>query len=330
MRNDLKVGLFVFIALIVLLFILDFVGDVPFLTSEKKFVAHFDSIAELKEGNPVKMEGVPVGKVSEIKLKDGRIAVVMKVQKDAPVKQDSIATIRLTSLLGTSYINLSFGSETSPLAGNNYVLGTEPPADLNEILVKLQSAADSMDSALSVFSSFGENKEDINKIFTNLNVVLNDLAQGEGTLGKLLKDESLYNELTGTFANINDISRSIREGKGTFGKLVNDDTLYNDTKTAMKNLSKVSSSLADSKGTIGKLMNDDKLYNEATEAATNLNSILKKVNNGQGTLGKLVNEDDLYYDAKNTVLKVDKGVDTLEDLAPISTLGAIMGVMTVF
>lgn len=330
MRNDLKVGLFVFLALIVMLFVLDFVSDIPFLKSEKDLVAYFDTVAELKEGNPVKMEGVPVGKVSGIKIRDGRIAVVMSVEKDAPVKSDSVASIKLTSLLGTSYVNITFGSETAPIAKNMDVLQTTPPADLNEILVKLQSAADSMDSALGVFSSLGENKEDINRIFTNLNVVLSDLAEGEGTLGKLLKDESLYNELTGTFANINDISRSIKEGKGTFGKLLNDDALYNDTRAAMSNLSKVSSNLADSKGTIGKLMNDDKLYNEATEAATNLNSILKKVNSGQGTLGKLVNEDDLYYDTKNTVMKVDKGVDTLEDLAPISTLGAIMGVMTVF
>lgn len=330
MRNDLKVGLFVFLALIVLLFVLDFISDIPFLKSEKDLVAYFDTVAELKEGNPVKMEGVPVGKVSGIEIRDGRIAVVMSVDKKAPVKSDSVASIRLTSLLGTSYVNITFGSETAPIAKNMDVLQSAPAADLNEILVKLQSAADSMDSALGVFSSLGENKEDINKIFTNLNVVLSDLAEGEGTLGKLLKDESLYNELTGTFANINDISRSIKEGKGTFGKLLNDDALYNDTKAAMSNLSRVSSNLADSKGTIGKLMNDDKLYNEATEAAANLNSILKKVNSGQGTLGKLVNEDDLYYDTKNTVMKVDKGVDTLEDLAPISTLGAIMGVMTVF
>lgn len=330
MRNDLKVGLFVFSALIVLLFVLDFVGEIPFLRNEKEIVAYFDTVAELKEGNPVKMEGVPVGKVKDIKISNGKISVIMSIEEESPVKTDSVASIRLTSLLGTSYVNLTFGSESAPLTKNRDVVQSEPPADLNEILVKLQSAADSMDSAMGVFSSLGENKEDLDKIFSNLNVVLSDLAEGEGTLGKLLKDESLYNELTGTFANINDISRSIREGKGTFGKLVNDDTLYNDTKTAMRNLSKVSSSLADSKGTIGKLMNDDKLYNEATEAATNLNSILKKVNSGQGTLGKLVNEDDLYYDSKNTVMKVDKGVDTLEDLAPISTLGAIMGVMTVF
>ena len=330
MRNELKVGIFVFLALVLLLFILDFVSEIPFLKSENHYIAYFDSVAELREGNPVKMEGVPVGKIGDIGIKDGKIQVIMNVEKSAPVKKDSIASIRLTSLLGTSYINISFGTEGSEHATNSEVLSTKPPTDLNEILAKLQSAADSLDSSLGALGALGENKEQLNHIVSNLDTVLADLSEGKGTLGKLIKDDSLYNELKGTFANVNDISRSIKEGKGTFGKLVNDDSLYNETKIAMKNLSKVSSNLSESKGTLGKLLNDDKLYDQATEAATNLNSILKKVNNGQGTLGKLVNEDDLYYDTKNTVMKVDKGVDTVEDLAPLGTLGAVLGVMTVF
>ena len=89
----------------------------------------------------------------------------------------------------------------------------------------------------------------------------------------------------------------------------------------MKNIKNISAKLSDSKGTFGKLMNDDTLYVETTEAATNLNEVLKKVNDGQGTLGKLVNDDTLYYDTKNVVLKVEKGVDTLEDLHHLGHLG---------
>ena len=122
----------------------------------------------------------------------------------------------------------------------------------------------------------------------------------------------------------------LAEGKGTLGKLIKDDTLYNETTVAMKNIKNISAKLSESKGTFGKLMNDDTLYVEATEAATNLNEVLRKVNDGQGTLGMLVNDDTLYYDTKNVVLKVEKGVDTLEDLAPLGTLGAIFGVLTLF
>ena len=98
------------------------------------------------------------------------------------------------------------------------------------------------------------NKEAFNNIVSNLDSVLKDLSEGKGTLGKLLKDESLYNELDGAFGGIKDLTTSIKEGKGTFGKLMNDDSLYNETKVAMQNLGKISSKLSNAEGTIGKLI----------------------------------------------------------------------------
>jgi len=61
-----------------------------------------------------------------------------------------------------------------------------------------------------------------------------------------------------------------------------------------------------------------------------MNSILQKVNKGEGTLGKLVNDDSLYYDAKSAVRKVEKGVDTQSDLAPLNVIGTAFGVITLF
>ena len=84
------------------------------------------------------------------------------------------------------------------------------------------------------------------------------------------------------------------------------------------------------KSFIGKLLNDDTLYNEATGAATNLNQILEKINTGKGTLGQLVNDDKLYRDAQDTLLKVDKSIDTLDDLAPLGVFGTALGVVTLF
>ena len=296
MKNEYRVGLFFMVGIVVLVFVMDFLGDIPFFSNNKTVYTYFDSLGELRQGNPVKMEGLIIGKVSSIKLEDRQLKVSMDVKKDAPVKADSIASIQVASLLGTSYVNLTFGSEDTPLYDGDSPLASIDPTNLNKILAKLGSAIGSLDSALGAFSGFGDNEDGLNNIVTNLDTVLEDLAEGKGTLGKLIKD----------------------------------DTLYNETTVAMKNIKNISAKLSDSKGTFGKLMNDDTLYVEATEAATNMNEILKKVNDGQGTLGKLVNDDTLYYDTKNVVLKVEKGVDTLEDLAPLGTLGAIFGVLTLF
>lgn len=330
MRTELKVGLFFLFGLLILLGVFEFIGEIPFLKREYSLKTYFKSVDELRVGNPVKLSGVEVGKISKIKIAGDRVEVLFKVKKDTVVKRDSIATIKLTSLLGTSYINLTFGTPESPVAPPGSVLNSEEPADINEILVKVESAISSIDSAFAAFDVLGEDKGKIKNIITNIDSVLADLSEGKGTLGKLLKDDKLYEEAQGALSNINQISLSVRQGKGTLGRLVTDPTLYDETKMAMSNLASLSNKLSKSEGTLGKLLNDDSLYNQANEAATNLNSILKKINSGQGTLGKLVNDDSLYFDAANTLKKVDKGVDTAVDLAPLGIIGTSIGVITLF
>ena len=327
MRTEFKVGLFFIVGLLILLAVFEFIGEIPFLRKEYSLRAYFKSIDELKEGNPVKFSGVEVGKVSKIEIVEGKIEVTFNVRKGTPVKKDSVASIRLTSLLGTSYINLTFGSPESPLATPGSVLASEEPADINEILAKVQSSVTSIEAA---FGALGDNKERISSILNGLDSVLGSAARGEGTIGKLLKDDSLYYEAKETFASINDVAVSIKEGRGTLGKLVTDESLYNETKTTMQNLGQLASKLNRAEGTFGKLLNDDTLYVQASEAATNLNSILKKVNNGEGTLGKLVSDDSLYFDSKNAVKKLEKSVEIQEDLAPLNTLGAAFGILTIF
>jgi phospholipid/cholesterol/gamma-HCH transport system substrate-binding protein len=330
MNNNTKAGLFFLLGFLLLLFVFEFVEDLPFFENKKEFKTFFKNVDELSEGNPVKFSGVEVGKITKIRIDQYRIEVLMKVEKDVPVKTDSKATIRLTSLLGTSYLNLSFGSEESQLALAGSTLISDEPADINEILSNVQDTISSISSTFETFDIFGENKEEVSSLIKNLNTVVKNLSEGKGTLGKLINDDKLYDNATSTFANINDITSSLKSGKGTMGKLLNDESLYNETRDAMTNLGEFTKNISLEGGTIGKLLNDDTLYDEATEAATNLNSILKKINNGEGTLGKLVNDDSLYLDAKDTLQKVDKGVDTVEDLAPLGIVGTVFGVVRFF
>lgn len=330
MENSTRAGLFILLGFILLLFIFEFVGEFPFLEKRNEYKTYFQSVGELREGNPVKFSGVEVGRIHKIRIENNRIEVQFRVDENVPVKKDSVVSIRLTSLLGTSYINISYGSADSPMASAGDVLGSEEPSDLNEILADIQDTVNSMSSTFETFDVFGENKEDVSKLVKNLSVVVTDISEGKGTLGKLVKDDTLYNDATQTFANINEITTSIKNGQGTLGKLVSDDSLYNETKGAMTNLSKFTENISLEGGSLGKLLNDDTLYNEATEAAKNLNSILKKINSGEGTLGKLVNDDSLYLDAQETLQKVDKGVDTVEDLAPLGIVGTVFGVVTFF
>ncbi len=294
MKNEYRIGLFFMFGVLALVLVMDFLGDIPFNSNTKNVHTYFDSVGELKEGNMVKLKGFVIGKVSSIELDNKRLKVTMSVQKDAPVKNDSTASIQLSSLLGESYINLTFGSDREVLSNGTYPLPSTDPTDLNKILTKLDSAVDSMDAALAGLSTLSDNKDRLNSIFTNLDTFMENLALGKGTLGKLVNDDQLYIQVSEASTQLNGILAKVNGGQGTLGRLVN----------------------------------DDQLYIQVSEASTHLNGILKKVNSGQGTLGKLVNDDSLYYDAKNMTLKIEKGVDTLEDLAPLNTIGSMFGVLT--
>ncbi len=324
MSKEAKIGIFFVAALLILGIIFELLGGVSLFEDRITLRARFDDVGELKEGNPVKLSGLKIGEVDRIEIGGDKIVVSFKVRRDAPVRKDSVASIRLTSLLGISYVNLSFGDPASPLAAEGDVLPSEESANINDILVKLDKTVSSFDVVL------GENKDRIADILEGLDTVLGAAARGEGTLGRLIKDDSLYVEAKGAFENLNAISKTIREGRGTIGRLVADDSLYVEAESSLKKLGELAERLSTSKGTMGKLLNDDKLYDNAAEAAANLNQILKRINNGEGTLGKLVVDDSLYYDAQNATRKLEKTMDLQEDLAPLQTLGTAFGILTVF
>lgn len=325
-RNDVKVGLFFVIGVIILLGLFDFLDSIPLVKNEKVVYTYFDKISELREGNSVKVAGVVVGKVSDVTLEDGKVKVHLRVKRDSEVRKDSVATVRSISLLGTNYVSLTFGE--GPIAEAGDVLPSVEPTDINDIIESVGSVVDTIDSALGAFAS-GDNEE-AKGILSNIGVITGDISEGKGTLGKLIKDEKLYNELTRTFTNLGDLSDSITNGQGTFAKAMRDEEFFDLAKSSLININKITSSMDLEKGTVGRLLNDEELYDELNMAVKRMNSILAKVDEGQGTVGKLINDDTLYRDSKNTIKKVEKNLDTLEDLAPLNTLGSVLGVITIF
>jgi phospholipid/cholesterol/gamma-HCH transport system substrate-binding protein len=147
-----------------------------------------------------------------------------------------------------------------------------------------------------------------------------------GPLVDFVKQNSGH--LGGAISNIENISGQIASGQGTVGKLIYTEQLYNSALVTVTNLQdavtevrQVVNGVSNGQGTLGKLMTDETLYNSTTASMTNLNQILMKINQGQGTVGKLVNDQEFYKNAKLTLQKVDKATDGLEDQGPLSVLG---------
>ena len=321
MKNTLETRLGVFFALVMIaaVIMIEMIGGFEFFKPGMTLQARFNSVQDLKIGDAVKMAGVQIGRVEKIKFDQGKVLVVMKItDPEAEVKTTSEATIKFTGLMGQNYVSITLGAATSPKVITGAALTTTEQTDLSSLMGKLENvatgvenltksfSADNLGNFLGPFTDFlKDNKEKLNGIIGNVQTVSSQIAQGEGTVGRLIKRDDLYNSALSTVTNLNETAADAR---GVIAQ----------AKTTLSQINK-------GEGTIGMLIKDPKLYNETTGAMTNLHEILAKVNRGQGSVGKLVNDESLIKNVKMTLQKLDKATDGLEDQGPLSVIGIVGG-----
>jgi phospholipid/cholesterol/gamma-HCH transport system substrate-binding protein len=309
MKNSLETRLGIFMVLVVLAAwaIMETLGGMEMLHGGYRVNALFSTAQELKVGDNVKMAGVEIGRVEKIALADGKVKVTMKLHADAVVKTDSEAIIKFTGLMGQNFVSINFGSPDAPKAVDGTVLQTEEQPDLNAVMAKLNDAADGIKRFGDAFSGdkisnlvgplvdfVKQNSGNISGAISNIDNITSQIASGQGTVGKMIYTDALYDSALGTVTNLQDAVTQVRS---------------------------VVSSVSSGQGTLGKLVTDETLYNATTASMTNLNQILLRINQGQGTIGKLVNDQEFYKNAKLTLQKVDKAADSLEDQGPLSVIG---------
>ncbi len=313
MKNSLetKLGIFVVLAVFAAIFIIEMVGGTDIFQRGYHINAQFETVQELKVGDSVKMAGVEIGRVEKIALADGKVAVTMKLHPDAVVKTDSQATVKFAGLMGQNFISVTFGSSDAPKAVDGALLQSVEQPDLSAIMVKLDNAAGGIAKVASSFSG-----DSINNLL--------------GPLTDLIKQNSGH--ISSTLSNMESISGQIASGQGTVGKVIYDQTLYTSALDTVTNLQdavtqakQLVNGITSGRGTLGKLATDDALYTSTTASMTNLNQILLKINQGNGTIGKLVNDQEFYKNAKLSLQKLDKAADSLEDTGPLSVVGIIAG-----
>jgi phospholipid/cholesterol/gamma-HCH transport system substrate-binding protein len=336
MSREVRVGLFLVVAFLILIALFELLGKETIFARMVEYKTSFKAIPSLRLGDPVRLAGVDVGNVRDIRVIGARVEVTIRVKPGTPIKTDSIATIKLTSLLGTNFVDLTFGSPSAQVAPPGSFLQSAEPPDLNTLLARLNDAAGEVQVLVKqVNEGMGKSLEPLTSTFQSMDRIAKQIEKGQGTLGKLIASDGLYQEMQGIATNMNKVSQQLARGEGTLGKLVNDDTLYKDLrsltadlKVASQGLSRIAQDVESGKGTLGKLVKDDALYleakntlSQAREALGGIQTMSRRITEGKGTLGRLLNDDALYTDMKgalvslnNIMKKVERGEGTLGKL----------------
>ena len=322
MRNTLetRLGLFFAVALVAGFLVLEMVGSFDFLRSGVQVSAHFRNVQELNTGDPIKMGGKTIGRVGAITLTNQQVEVVMKLTDAASVRTDSQATIRFAGLLGQNYVDLSFGSPGAPLVEPGTVLASVAQPDFGTLMAKLENVATGIENLTQSFSGdqiqnllgpvtdlIRDNSPRISAILENVQDVSGRLAEGEGTLGRLIEDDTLYRVAVNTVTNFDAAALEVQAA-------------FTDARVVLGRL-------REGEGTLGKLTSDNTLYEEVTVGVTNLREILEKINQGHGTVGAVINDDTLYKNVRLSLQKIDKATESLEDQGPLSAIGIAIGTL---
>ncbi|BCR04967.1 ABC transporter substrate-binding protein [Desulfuromonas versatilis] len=354
-----KVGIFFLIAIIALGVMIELVEDWRPFETQYSYNTRFDSAVGIKLGDPVRMAGVEVGKIKAINIDEQQVRIDFYVTEGTTIKEDTVAEIRQTNLLGGQFLGLSFGSAASPVLAPGSSVPSRERANIDQLITNFdrnqervlgeladlvaesrQPFAEAISRFESITRKVDEGTGTLGKIINDPSVyqdlqvgvgdlrkILGRIEKGEGTLGRLLHDPGLYDEASQTLANLRDISGRLREGQGTLGRLLTDESLYDEAQQTLGQIRAIAAKINQGEGTLGLLLNDDGLYQETRQAMERIRSIAAKIDDGQGTVGRLINEDDLYREAKTTLHKVEKTVDGMSDTGPLSALGVVLGTL---
>jgi len=309
--TELKVGLLVIAGFVLLTFAIIRIGGPTSFFSEKfKITAYFPSANGLRPGNDAWLDGLLVGRVTDVGLNTnpkakGRVEVVIELDakyKDN-VRSDSTVAIETVGLLGDKTIQLSSGSEASePLGDGGMLYG----ADTGDVQRVIQGAND-------VVANFKVLSDNLTTISKNVIDISDKVKGGEGTLGKFLTNAELHDNLNGTVVEMQRLVSDIRTGPGTLGKVISDDEIYLKFTALMSRMETLIEKVDSGNGTAGKFLNDPKLFDSMVQSLEKLDSIVGRIDRGEGSMGKLMKDDGFYNSLQSTLKQMDTLIATIQN-----------------
>jgi phospholipid/cholesterol/gamma-HCH transport system substrate-binding protein len=301
--------IFASIALAVLIFLMT--GPSGMFTKKIVVKAYFDNAAGLRVGAPVRVEGVDVGNVTAITVVPSHgltpVEVTMKLStkfKDA-IKKDSIATLSTAGVLGETFVDIDTRAASGPVAQNGDTLPTKASPALQDVVRASQGTLENVDI-----------------LVRRVDRILTQIESGNGSIGKLIYDEKLYDRLNTSVTEVQRMITQISEGRGSVGKLINSDEVYNKVNASIDKLNKIIDDVNAGQGTAGKLLKDPKLYDNTNATISKANALMADINAGKGALGKFASDPEFARKLDNTLNKLSSIADKMD--SPQGTVGLLL------
>jgi phospholipid/cholesterol/gamma-HCH transport system substrate-binding protein len=293
-KRAVIVGIFILIGVAI------FMGALITLGKQKKTFtkgilvkAVFDNVNGLQAGNNIWFSGVKVGTVKKLELtKDARVIVDMSMDKKSKdfIHEDAKAKIGSDGLIGNKIVVIYGGTQTAPTIKANDILKVEAALSTEEMMNSLQ-----------------ENNKNLLAITSDFKMISRRLANGEGSVGRLLTDDSFMDQLQATAGTLQKASANIQalssnmadytaklQTKGVLANdLVSDTTIFKSLRSSVARIQEAS--------------------DNAKELTNNLKTVSQKINDSSNTVGVLLHDQGTADNLRTTIGNLQSGTQKFDE-----------------
>jgi phospholipid/cholesterol/gamma-HCH transport system substrate-binding protein len=295
--DQLKVGVLIVIAIIILAFAAVRLGQAGNLFGKRFQVVSFVANASgLRIGGPVSVAGQLAGTIKDIQFlppdldTTRNLKLLLEVDRKLSdqVRADSRAKIKTMGLLGDKVFDISVGTPRYRTLHEGDTLIIAPSIDYEAVVQQASSAIN-----------------EVVGLTRDLKKVTGGITRGEGTLGQLVTNRQLYDQLNGTLARTSALMARLENPRGTIGRLLDDPQLYYSLNRTVASADTIIRQITAGNGSVGKLMRDDTLYVHLVSVVSRADSLVGAMASGKGTMQKLFTDQQLYDMLLKTVTELN-------------------------
>jgi phospholipid/cholesterol/gamma-HCH transport system substrate-binding protein len=284
--DQLRVGLVIALGVAVLAVAVYKLGQAANLFAKRyQLIAYLPDANGLREGGSVMVAGQLAGTVTKIEFlpvdadttRNLKLTLAVDDEVREQIRRDSRGKLRTLGLLGDKVFDITPGTPRfQPLR----------PGDTVTVVQSLDYEA--------VIAQASGAVTDMVALTKDMRTITGGLVKGEGTVGQLLTNRALYDQLNGTLSRANGMLARLGNPNGTVGRMLDDPALYNRLVGVIGSTDSLVMSINASKGTAGLLLRDTTLYVNMVGITRGADSLMRTLTNGQGTASRLLTDQTLY------------------------------------
>jgi phospholipid/cholesterol/gamma-HCH transport system substrate-binding protein len=282
--KEIKTAVLVIASILLFIWGYSFLRGRDLLNSYKTFYVVYDNVEGLVNSAPVTINGLTVGKVSDVKFlnNSGKIQVTLQIKSDFPFSKSSVVSIYEPGLIGGKQIMITPNFKDNTIAESGNTLKGDIKAGLTSLVAdrltplqeKVEKMVVSADLLLKNVNSVldSKTKENLKSSIANLDATLAEFKTASKSVNEILVDNK--EKINSTMKNVDKASANFSKISDSLAKVNIGQTVKNLEKTLAK-VDKIMADVQAGKGTLGKLAKDETLYNSFAKSSKELELLLQ-------------------------------------------------------